>query len=234
MIRFCSHTEAGGHAVNEDAFDVRPHPADPSCWICALADGQGGRFGGALAAQLACRTCVEAAGAAEPAALAVRPDAWQTILQGADAAVAADPKAGFAALVAFSIHKDVISGATHGDTAAVAVDPGRPGVVLTERQHKDPPIGSGAARPVGFLARLAAPWTVLALSDGVWKYAGWNRVARAASMLSGKNLLDSLRLDAALPGSRKLQDDFTLVVLRGDGPFASPAPHCPPPAGAGG
>ena len=41
-----SHSEPGGHATNEDAFEVMQHPADPSCWIGALADGQGGQAGG--------------------------------------------------------------------------------------------------------------------------------------------------------------------------------------------
>ena len=35
----------------------------------------------------------------------------------------------------------------------------------------------------------------------------------AASHLSGEGLIDSLRKQASLPGSGRLQDDFTLVVL---------------------
>ena len=29
MIQVYSHSEAGGHVHNEDAFDVKPHPSDP-------------------------------------------------------------------------------------------------------------------------------------------------------------------------------------------------------------
>ena len=211
MILTHSHTEAGGHAVNEDAFELRPHSADPSCLLCALADGQGGRAGGRRAAMLACRACLDAASARPPAALMLGPHVWQVILQSADAAVAEDAEAGFTTVVAFAVHNDMIAGASNGDSGAYALAAGR-GVILTERQHKDPPVGSGAARPVGFAARLARPWTVLALSDGVWKYAGWDRVAQAAVQQSGKEILESLRRHAGLPGSGRWQDDFTVVV----------------------
>jgi hypothetical protein len=216
MIRVFSHTEVGGHAQNEDAIDVRPHPSDPHCLLCALADGQGGRAGGTRAAQLACRTCIEAASAQKLATLALRLDAWETILRQADAAVASDPEAGLTTLIAFCIQKDAICGASNGDSAVYALSASGPGVILTARQHKDPPIGYGAARPVGFAARLVRPWTVLALSDGVWKYAGWNKVSHAASHLIGNDLLASLRNQAGLPGSGRLQDDFTLLVLQND------------------
>ena len=215
MIQVHSHTEAGGHAHNEDAFEVRPHPSDPECLLCALADGQGGRAGGGPAARLACRTCIDAASAQPSAVLSIRPDAWEAILRTAAAAVTNDPEAGFTTLIAFSIHKDAVCGASNGDSGVIAVSAGRPGAILTARQHKDPPVGCGGARPVGFALRLAPPWTVLALSDGLWKYAGWDRVAHAAAHLSREEMIDSLRRQAGLPGSGRLQDDFTLVVCQG-------------------
>jgi hypothetical protein len=216
MIQIFSHTETGGHAHNEDAFEVRPHPSDPDCLLCALADGQGGQAGGGRAAQHACRACIKAASAHQPAILAMRPDSWETILRQADAVVANDPEAGFTTLIAFCIQKDAICGASNGDSAVYAVSTGETGAILTERQHKNPPIGCGGAWPVGFAARLKRPWTVLALSDGVWKYAGWHRVADAASRLSGQGIIDLLRTQAGLRGSGRLQDDFTVVVLFAD------------------
>ncbi len=216
MIQICSHTEAGGHAQNEDALEAHPHPSDPDCLLCALADGQGGRAGGARAARLASSTCIEAASAHQPAILAMRPDVWEAILRKTDSAVMNDAEAGFTTLIAFSIHKDALCGASNGDSGLYAASAGRPNVILTARQHKDPPIGCGVARPVGFAARLVRPWTVLVLSDGVWKYCGWDRVSEAASRLSGRDLIDSLREQAGLPGSGRLQDDFTLVALHDD------------------
>ena len=46
--------------VNEDAFVVRPLPGDTG-WLVVLADGQGGRVGGAWAAQLACQIAAASA-----------------------------------------------------------------------------------------------------------------------------------------------------------------------------
>ncbi len=40
MVNVLSFSEVGGHAVNEDAFAVERHPADDTCWLCCLADGQ--------------------------------------------------------------------------------------------------------------------------------------------------------------------------------------------------
>ena len=227
MIQVYSHTEAGGHAHNEDAFEVKAHPSDSSCLLCALADGQGGRAGGARAAQLACRMCIETASSHQPAMLAMRPEVWQAILQRADAAVAADAEAGFTTLIAFSIQKDAVCGASNGDSGLFARGAGRTGALLTEHQHKDPPIGCGGSQPVGFSTQLTPPWTVLALSDGVWKYVGWDRVVKAGEQLTGKTLIDSLRQQAGLPGSGCLQDDFTIVVCQNGWP--SKATYLGPP-----
>ena len=49
-----THTEAGGKIANEDYLISRRHPASDSIYICLLADGQGGRANGALAARTAC------------------------------------------------------------------------------------------------------------------------------------------------------------------------------------
>jgi hypothetical protein len=89
-----------------------------------------------------------------------------------------------------------------------------PGVVLTNRQNKNPPVGSGAAYFVPFAARLVCPWVVLAMSDGVWKYVGWDNVFKAASEQDGPKIIETIRERARLPGSGNLQDDFTLVAFQ--------------------
>lgn len=68
MIHSVIYSEAGGHAVNEDAFRVTQHPRNPDCWLVALADGQGGRAGGGRASRLACDAVIEGASAATAAA----------------------------------------------------------------------------------------------------------------------------------------------------------------------
>jgi hypothetical protein len=41
MIEMFGLSEVGGHAVNEDAWDAWPHPHDPGCFLCVVADGMG-------------------------------------------------------------------------------------------------------------------------------------------------------------------------------------------------
>jgi hypothetical protein len=210
MIHVLTFSEAGGHPVNEDAFAVRPHPADPGCWLVCLADGQGGRAGGARAAQLACETAVALAAQYPPAEL-LNPATWQTVLAGADAAVAADPVAGFTTLIGMGVRDDHVTGASCGDSAVLAVDPAG-SRVLTDRQWKNPPAGSGEAFFAPFAEELVRPWRVLVMSDGVWKYAGWDKINRAARA-GGEELLAELQQAARLRGTGQFPDDFTVVLL---------------------
>jgi serine/threonine protein phosphatase PrpC len=214
MIRAFTHSQAGGHAENEDAFIVRQHASDPECWLCAVADGQGGRAGGAAAATLACRTCLAVASTHAPAKL-IRESTWVGILREADQTVARDPEAGLTTLLALCVRGERLCGASSGDSAAVLLSAGGNPLTLTSRQPKSPPVGSGAAGVVSFAERLPSPWRLLAMSDGVWKYAGWDAVVAAAGGESGQRCVDALQEAAALPRSGQLQDDFTLVVLEG-------------------
>src|SRR6185369_1355332 len=91
-------------------------------------------------------------------------------LAHADAAVAADREAGFTTLVGLCVGADHVAGASCGDSAAVAVCGASAPRVLTSRQWKNPPVGSGEATFVPFEMELAEPWRLLVMSDGVWKY----------------------------------------------------------------
>lgn len=216
MIQVYSTSEAGGHAENEDAFEFRSLASAGDEYLCALADGQGGHPGGATAAKLACQTCVAAALALRPAEL-LRPATWVEIVHHADAAVARHREAGFTTLVAFGITGGAVCGASSGDSAAVLIDPDKPRTILTARQLKNPPVGSGGAIPVGFSAILKGPWVVLAMSDGVWKYTGLDTVIELAGTRRGREMIDAIRDRARLPGSGRLQDDFTLVAFVDEG-----------------
>src|SRR5262245_30661236 len=158
MVKVFSVSEPGGHSVNEDALAIRLLPSAPDLYVCAVADGQGGRAGGAAAARLACSACTQAAVAHSPAEL-LRPETWMRILRSGDEAVADDSEAGFTTLVAFALTSDRIYGASCGDSAAVRVCGDGEREMLTGRQYKGPPIGSGAAIPVSFGGRLSTPWT---------------------------------------------------------------------------
>jgi hypothetical protein len=213
VIRAVTHSEPGGHPDNEDAFVVGVHPDDPEAYLCAVADGQGGHFGGGPAARLACETFLKVASQATlPELMLLR--LWDDILAHVDRTVADDPLCGFTTLVTFCVARGGLAGASCGDSALVVAEPEQEPLVLTARQSKDPPVGSGAAVFVPFALRLHPPWTALAMTDGVWKYAGWDAVLQAAAAATGADVIQSLRQRVALPGSGALQDDFTLVVLR--------------------
>jgi serine/threonine protein phosphatase PrpC len=206
-------TERGGHPTNEDAFAVEFHAQDPSCLICALADGQGGRAGGGDAARLACRVALQTALSYPPRQL-IHPASWPGILHAADVAVHDSPSAGFTTLVVACVTGTMVYGASSGDSAAIAVSGGKIEGQLTARQIKNPPVGSGFAEFVPFATRLVAPWRVLLMSDGVWKYAGWDRIRSLLAGHEGQSMIDALQQSARLPGSGEFQDDFTIVAVQ--------------------
>jgi hypothetical protein len=109
-----------------------------------------------------------------------------------------------------------VFGASNGDSAALLLNPNQPEIILTARQHKNPPIGSGGATGVTFVSRLVPPWTLLALTDGVWKYVGWEAIGKVAKENRGGGILQALQALARLP-SGGFQDDFTLVVFENEG-----------------
>jgi serine/threonine protein phosphatase PrpC len=208
-VRSCS--EVGGHRLNEDAFGVQAHPLAADCWLCLLADGQGGQAGGGPAARLACQAALGAALECRPEEL-LDPATWSDILRQADAAVTADPDAGFTTLVGLCVYRDRVAGASNGDSAALLVTGGK-ALNLTAGQQKNPAVGCGDAVAVPFAARLSEPWRVLVMSDGVWKYVGWDRVVAIAGRTPGPAVIGELQGAARLRGSGRFQDDFTVVVL---------------------
>jgi len=212
MIRYHGYSEVGGHPKNEDAWMVQPLADGRDGFLCALADGQGGRAGGARAAEVACRACLEIGSSYRIEDL-LFPATWNAILNAADAAVNKDAAAGFTTLVAFCITPEFVSGASCGDSAAVVHRAGRQGEVLTANQFKNPPVGSGAATFVPFVARLKSPWTVLVMSDGVWKYAGWENILNLSPASGVEEIVASVLGKARLPNGG-LQDDFTLVAFQ--------------------
>jgi hypothetical protein len=133
-------------------------------------------------------------------------------LRQADVAVAADSGAGFTTLVGLCVYQGRVVGASSGDSAALVISGGK-ARELTAGQQKNPPVGSGAAVAVPFATGAAEPWRVLVMSDGVWKYVGWDRVVAIASRARGPAVIAELQAAARLPGSGHFQDDFTVVVL---------------------
>ena len=213
MIRTYTFSEAGGHTENEDAFHVESFSDGIGGCIVAVADGQGGRARAAEASRLACRTVGKAAlrqGCQFDAT------AWKQILTAADRAVAFDDNAGFTTLLALSVRWNQIVGASCGDSAVLAVCGSGAVTELTRLQFKNPPVGSAQAVFIPFETDLVRPWRVLAMTDGVWKYAGWDRIRELAAKLGGEELLAALQAAARLPRTGQFQDDFTVVLVEAD------------------
>ncbi len=214
MIATFTHTEPGGHPENEDRLAVIPLPGESSAYLCAVADGQGGQAGAALAAAVACQSCLDRASSFRLDQL-LSASVWPTILRHADEAVADAEGAGYTTLIAFCLTETMLSGGSSGDSAVLLRNAGQRPCVLTERQMKNPPVGSRGAVFVPFAARLIHPWTVLAMTDGVWKYGGWDNILAVSSEGGGEAIVHALREKAILLRTGQLQDDFSLVVFQG-------------------
>ena len=214
MLRIASDTRPGC-GENQDALVVERHPRDSRMLLVAIADGQGGQPGGKAAAQEACRLVVQAAAECRPWSL-LWTRKWERLLVRTDKALRKDAEAGFTTLIAFAVLRQRLYGAANGDSALMAVT-SRDVQVLTSGQMKNPPVGSGRAAVFGFKFNLVPPWTILAMTDGVWKFAGWDRIwDKALELSTPETLIESIRGAATQPGG-SLQDDFTLVVIQKDG-----------------
>jgi PPM family protein phosphatase len=222
MCILSSRSEAGGHPTNEDAFEVMRHPGEKSCWIGALADGQGGQAGGGEAARLACRIVIETV-SAQPVRSAAIASTWVNALRRADERVCADRDAGYTTLVGFAVVGGYVVGASNGDSALWMAGADGRILDLTASQAKNPPVGSSGAVPAPFAAKLPDSWIVLAMSDGVWKSVGREQVEELFRRTRGEALLDTLLAKARLPWSGGLGDDFTAVMLAERGESDPPA-----------
>lgn len=215
MLRLSTFTEAGGHPENEDAFLVESHPLDPNSWLCFLADGVGGRQGGGRAAQLACSAGLDAAKSCLPNDLLL-PSTWVDLFIEIDKLVHRDAVAGFTTLIGFVLAGNWMAGASCGDSAVLIRDGDGSSTEITAGQNKNPPFGSSVAHPRRFSCGLKGRWSVMAMTDGVWKYGGWNRIVSEMDSTRGEELLAKMQSAARLPGSGQFPDDFTVVLFEND------------------
>lgn len=206
-MRFYAYSEAADGHPNEDCVAIRSHPTDGTTLLCALADGQGGQAGAERASRLAVALTIEIAEGLEIDQLQ-DPLTWYQIVAAVDQAVCDDEKAGCTTLVAFCETEGKLCGASCGDSAAVLLQNGET-IVLTDDQHKRTPVGSDEAIPTAFCADLTGDWTLMVMSDGVWKCVGFDKLVAEAQKKAGEELILSLRECAG----KHLYDDFSLVVV---------------------
>jgi len=172
--------------------------------IVVIADGAGGRSGGAEAAEHAVNLIAKHAHELETKA------DCEKLLQKADTAISADTKCGETTAVVVVAREKEIYGASVGDSGAWILD-GTSIDQLTQFQQRKPFLGNGGLA-VGFHKE---EWggTLLVATDGLLKYT--SREAIAATVAQA----DLGELPAALVGlvrypSGNLPDDIAIAVCR--------------------
>ncbi len=204
-------SEAGEGQENQDVAHAELHPDDGITLLCAIGDGQGGRSGGKVAAEIAVQEVMTEAKREHVAVLA---DCafWNRTLRVADTAVLNTASAGYTTLVCLCVHDGVVLGASSGDSIALLISDGEC-FDLTEGQLKNPPVGSGGAAAMAFRQRLGKEWRLVLMSDGVWKYIGYNTVVAQVRTFAGEELINVLHQRARNIAGGNLLDDFTLIVV---------------------
>ncbi|HSI61954.1 MAG TPA: hypothetical protein VLE43_02515 [Candidatus Saccharimonadia bacterium] len=210
-----THTEPGGKAVNEDFLIARRHPSGGERYVCLLADGQGGRTNGALAARTACETAWSRATEHSFESL-LQPSTWSTLLYAADNAVCGTE--GYTTLVALALDGTTALGASCGDSKVFFVkkwqDAGEAQIEeWTSRQRKNPPVGSGEAVFEPFASDLTEDGRILVLSDGVWKYCGVEAIRAAFQMPDFADAPGWLRSATLKRAGTSLPDDFSVIAV---------------------
>ncbi len=197
---FTSRIEAARLGHGEDRIAT---VALPDRLLAIVADGAGGTSGGAAAAEAICAALSECADSV--------PASWGDWLAVLDRKIASAPSCGLAAAVVIELRDDgAIVGASVGDCEAFIYGDGEP-IDLTSAQHRKPLIGSGDAVPVSFSARASSGGTLVAGSDGLWRYMSRARIREAASTRPLEALATAL-VEAVKLRNRTLQDDVGVLV----------------------
>jgi serine/threonine protein phosphatase PrpC len=205
-----SHTEPGGKLLNEDYLIARRHPSAPDTFICLLADGQGGRAHGALAARTACESAWAQA-IQRPVHTLFADGTWPSILQQADHEISLT--GGFTTLIALAVTRDFAAGASSGDSKVFFKHPLHSDLYeWTSRQHKNPPVGSQSADFVPFMCHAIGDGRILMVSDGVWKYCGYDALKQSCE-LPAASVTDHLRKAVLSRAGSTLPDDFSIITV---------------------
>lgn len=169
----------------------------------ALADGAGGVFGGARAAEMFISYFQSVHLAKETLCRE---------FAKLDLGIMRDSLAGdTTGIFLFTIEGDLV-GASVGDSEAWFLPDDGEFEDLTEHQYRKPLLGRGEAMAVSFKRRLEAGLLLLA-SDGLTKYAEFSEVLARLRAGAIETLAGDLADLARLP-SGGLQDDLALVVIR--------------------
>ena len=137
---------------------------------------------------------------------------WNQIIYKTDERIANTSEAGFTTLIGFGVFDGKIYGASCGDSAVLLIDELQ-SVFLTEKQRKNPPVGSSGAIPVSFTAKLQNDWKLMAMSDGVWKFLDWETIANTVRNFPKAEILEELKRKYVERHGENLWDDFSIILI---------------------
>jgi PPM family protein phosphatase len=174
--------------------------------LAAVAGGAGGSSGGLKAAEIAVALAMDAP------AVPQNCGACTDLMLKIDRVVYEDTAAGESTLVFAVIRDQLLHGACVGDSIAWIV---RSSEVqdLTSGAARKPLLGSGGALPYCFGPIHMEQGILLLATDGLWKYAPREQIARCAASLRLPCALDELA-DLVRLRSGSLQDDVAIAAVQ--------------------
>ncbi len=207
-MRVLSHSQPSHpNRENQDAIEIRR--LQNACLI-ALADGQGGQAGGALAARIAIRTALDFL---ETARDPFNSTQLRTAVSLADEAVEAHPEAGFSTLIVLACHEKRVAGASVGDSMALHISSNGE-LEPSERQRKNPPLGSGACLGTPFEYQVRLDEQTLLMSDGVFRFVGSEQLARTCRESSDSEVMARFLELQKRSANGDLFDDWSAILIR--------------------
>ena len=206
-MRLLSHSRAS-HTGRENQDHIETRRANNKR-LLALADGQGGREGGALAARLALQSALDYLESIP------NPDAHTllTAISVADEAVETREDAGYSTLILLVCQQNQIVGASVGDSMTLQITANR-SIELSERQRKNPPLGSGAAVGAQFAVQAQMGDQILLMSDGVFRFVGLECIERICRHSDDLAVLPDLLSLQNRSDTGDLPDDWSAMLLR--------------------
>ncbi|MDF1660780.1 MAG: protein phosphatase 2C domain-containing protein [Planctomycetota bacterium] len=175
--------------------------------IFALADGAGGRSGGAEAANKTVTDLIQSF-----SSLKSLPSVKDCVkaLEQLDVALYRDKHCGETTAVLVVEAKGKVVGASVGDSGAWRVS-SQGFLDLTKSQRRKPFLGSGAAQPRSFGPLDLGQGRLLIASDGLFKYSDWSAIREVLMNSSFDECLAKL-IEPCQMKSGRLQDDLALIV----------------------
>ena len=175
-------------------------------FVLCVADGAGGRSGGAEAASMATESV------RQNVSLMTNADSCVEVLRKVDSAITKDPVAGDTTCVVTVVTPDEIFGASVGDSGAWMIPTNGAHIGLTDAQQRKPFIGSGSAWPLPF-RRSKQVGSILLATDGLFKYTSAERIITVCrehpTDIAMRRLIELVQYP-----SGALPDDVTIILSR--------------------